>query len=143
MTPLPPVTVGNKYGHVPRAEMVDKTQMRALAPWADAQTEAASLEGSGVLPGAVASISSSSVTRQKTGLVHIWPHRARSKCIRRMCRRTAGRSRQSDTADGACSSFALLGSRTGAEEERRVLGNDWLLLHPCEDTGFQLTSVLL
>lgn len=79
LTPLPPVTVGNKYGRVPRAEMVDKTQMHALAPWADAQTEEASFEGSGVLPGAVSSISSSFVTHQKTGLVHIWPHPCKIK----------------------------------------------------------------
>ena len=80
MTPLPPITVGNKYGRVPCAEMVDKTQMHALAPWADDQTEEASLEGSGVLPEAVSSVSSYFVNRQKTGLVHIWPQSASEGC---------------------------------------------------------------
>ena len=62
--PPQPITVSNKYGHVPCAELVNKTQMHALATWADDQIEGASFGDSDVLHGAEPSVSSHFVRRQ-------------------------------------------------------------------------------
>lgn len=71
-SPAQPITVSNKYGHVPCAELVNKTQMHALATWADDQIEGASFGDSDVFRGAVPSVSSHFACRQKTGLVRVW-----------------------------------------------------------------------